>query len=183
MTNLKKQFKTFFFNEKYSKLFINICLIIVFFGAINMISTISSEKQNVDINIIQKEKKLKNEGCHLQYKKYEYGNRYISGVSINCNKNEITELKKLYDIKNMSTWQLAGIKFSFGWLGIIALISVFLINIIIITIKTLIKFSRTKIKIIKNNIKNMPVFQRYLFIITASIFITLILILLILISK
>lgn len=87
---------------------------------------------------------------------------------------------ELTRIKNTSSIQLFIDNFGFGWWGIIALVAVFLINILI----GLFKFSKRYVPLVvgaggaraaltKTNIRNMPPFHRYILLIALLILITL----------
>lgn len=70
--------------------------------------------------------------------------------------------------------------FGLGWWGVIALLAVFLVNILIAAMKHLKHFVLVVIKkggehiaLIKNNVRDLPTFQRYLLLIALLMFITL----------
>jgi len=99
--------------------------------------------------------------------------------------------RKLNHIKDVSTFQIfteSFDRFNFGWLGVIvgtlALIFVFIINILIIVVKFLrrpasmfIGTAGTHTAQTKDNINKMPAFQRYLLLIALLILITLVFVL------
>jgi hypothetical protein len=162
---MKEQLKKFF-SRIYSKLFVIICLIIVVIGAINASIVVSTIKIATDVRIAE---------MKLGLDKPIYLGSYSN--------EEIQEIFELIRIKQAPSFQLFIEKFGFGWWGIIALVGVFITNILILFVKSLKKYTpiiiRTgsiQVKSVKTNVQNMPVFQRYLLLIALAVLIILVLI-------
>jgi len=107
-----------------------------------------------------------------------WGNRYPVRYLQDSYYRELTR------IKNTSDLQLFFEKLSFGWWGVIALAAVLIINILIILIKFLkttifmfIRVGNNQAILAKNNINNMPAFQKYLLLIAVLTLATLVFIL------
>ncbi len=182
-----------FFLKIYSKPFVIICLIVIVLGVVNALYAVSQKEQFIDTKISQKieefgklDQKDKAE-YNEQYKNYEgcllnYRNKYNIDDSIDvplfrgcvppfwsASYSHELEDRELDRIRGISSFQIFFENFSFGYLGVIALVAVFFINFLIAFIKFLKRYifivfqaGNLRAKSVGINIRDMPAFQRYL---------------------
>ncbi len=173
---LTEQFKRFFLHE-FSKPFVVICFSVIIAGAIHAGYVVSDLKQDVDIKITQREEEINGKLTPIARSLFLNTGGTPDWVYDDATHNELRR------IKETSSFQLFFEKFGFGWWGVIALVAVFLINVLILMAKLaakyipiLIRTGSAQTKSAKTNIKNMPAFQRYLLLTTLAILIILVLI-------
>lgn len=174
---IAEQFKLFF-SQSYSKPFLIICFSVIVAGAIYAGFSVADLKSDIDKKITQREEQIKKELTPLARSFFLNTGGTPDWVYDDALHNELRR------IRETSPAQLFLQNFSFGWLGVIALVVVFLINASIVVIKLLrhfapfvIRWGSTRVAIIKGNILKMPAFQRYFLFIALLMLITLIFIL------
>ncbi|HEY4505759.1 MAG TPA: DUF805 domain-containing protein [Candidatus Paceibacterota bacterium] len=193
-----EQFRRFFSYE-YSKPFMIICFGVIMAGAVIAGYAVSDLKGDIEIKIAQREEELdklfdakmenyekcvhslKNPSPTYFIKEMMCGSEPYKFPTAGLNDALYNELSH---IKNTSSFQLFFENFGFGWWGIIALVAVFLINILIVLFKFFTKYvpfifktGNVQAKSIKTNVRSMPAFQRYLLLIALLILIALVFIL------
>ena len=150
--HIKEQFN-FFFSKSYSKPFMIICFGVIVVGAIYAGSVVSDLKQDIDARIAQKKIELGNifdKEAKLM-PKYQVKTEGLTSIEQNrlerAMKRVVTEdplfrpyftdsaYRELTRIEETSSFQLFTENFGVGWWGVIALVAVFLINILIALIK------------------------------------------------
>jgi len=171
-----EQFKRFFSHE-FSKPFIIICFGVIVAGAIHTGYVVFDLKQDIDIKITQREEEINRKLTPIARSLFLNTRGTPDWVYDDATHNELRR------IKETSSFQLFFEKFGFGWWGVIALVVVFLINVLILATKFAVKYipilirtGSAQTKSANINIKNMPAFQRYLLLIAIAILIILVLI-------
>lgn len=192
-----EQFKRFFSHE-FSRPFMIICFSVIVAGTVYAWFAAYNLKNNIDAKILEREEEIAHEIFKMGYEQaaVEYDKR--KGAFENClvaqdNRRDkcVVEMilweswqdaerkalndqlyKELNHTKETSLFLVFiedfGKNFSFGWWGVIALVSVFLINILILLYKLIkmyvplvFRYGNTQTKSIKTNMQGMAPFQRY----------------------
>lgn len=188
-----EQFKRFFSHE-FSKPFVVICFSVIVVGVIYAWLAAFNVKNNIDAKIEQREKELayeifgqSYEQANAAYDKKKEDYEKCLSERTNCSVEYIfwqeyrgAEQRALNDpiYQELNRIKKAPLfrsfidnffkNFSFGWLGVIGLVAVFLINMLISLYKPIrmyapliFRYGNAQTKSIKTNVQSMVPFQRY----------------------